>query len=315
MKILIAHDGSACAEAALDDLTRAGLPDKAEALVLAVTEIWLPAQPHSSYEIVEEARSARDPADLQRIHVRHSPAVEEALGLAQVAQARLRTSFPHWVVEAEGTFGSPASEVLRLADEWAPDLIVAGSHGRTALGRFVLGSVSQKILTEATCSVRIARGRVEVEGSAPRLVIGLDGSDAADAAVAEVAARHWPAGTEVRVVVADEPLTPTVVGGLIAPVRHWVEEVNHEGQGLVQAIVHRAAVMLRAAGLTVSERVLEGDPKRVLVAEAEEFRADTIFLGSTGSGTRLERFLLGSVSSAIAARAHCSVEVVRRGSR
>ena len=57
MKILIGYDGSDCAEAALDDLTRAGLPDIAEAHILSTQEVWLPPLPPSSYEIVEEART------------------------------------------------------------------------------------------------------------------------------------------------------------------------------------------------------------------------------------------------------------------
>jgi nucleotide-binding universal stress UspA family protein len=42
MKILIGYDGSDCAEAALDDLRRAGLPETAEAHILSVAEVWLP---------------------------------------------------------------------------------------------------------------------------------------------------------------------------------------------------------------------------------------------------------------------------------
>jgi nucleotide-binding universal stress UspA family protein len=57
-----------------------------------------------------------------------------------------------------------------------------------------------------------------------------------------------------------------------------------------------------------------GDPKQVLVKHAEEFGADCIFTGATGFSSRLERVILGSVSSAIAARAQCSVEVVRERS-
>jgi nucleotide-binding universal stress UspA family protein len=47
----------------------------------------------------------------------------------------------------------------------------------------------------------------------------------------------------------------------------------------------------------------------LLIAEAESWGADCIFVGARGMG-RIGRFLLGSVSSAVAARAHCSVEVV-----
>jgi hypothetical protein len=42
MKALIAYDGSACAEAALDDLKRAGLPGEVEAMIVTVAELWLP---------------------------------------------------------------------------------------------------------------------------------------------------------------------------------------------------------------------------------------------------------------------------------
>lgn len=54
---------------------------------------------------------------------------------------------------------------------------------------------------------------------------------------------------------------------------------------------------------------MEEEPKRLLIAEAETWGADCIFVGSRGMG-RIDRFLVGSVSSAVAARAHCSVEVV-----
>jgi nucleotide-binding universal stress UspA family protein len=56
--------------------------------------------------------------------------------------------------------------------------------------------------------------------------------------------------------------------------------------------------------------VKDGEPKSLLIAEAKSWGADCIFMGARGMG-RIERFLLGGVSSAVAARAHCSVEVVR----
>jgi nucleotide-binding universal stress UspA family protein len=312
MKILIAYDGSGCAEAALDDLRRAGLPgDGVEAIVIAVAELWLPPPPPSSYEIVEAAREAESPADLQEEFAKGSPAVEAAESLALRAQERLRRNFPGWEVSIEASCGSPAREVIAKADEWQPDLVVVGSHGRSALGRFVLGSVSQKVLTEAHSSVRVARGRVEVEESPVRILIGVDGSPGAEQAVRAVAAREWPAGSEARVVVVDDPLTPTTIGEFIPPVRKWVEESNATDRAWVQKMADAAVGELRATGLSVSAVVKEGDPKRVLVAAAEEWGADSIFVGSTGFGNRFERFLLGSVSAAVAARAHCSVEVVR----
>ena len=60
-------------------------------------------------------------------------------------------------------------------------------------------------------------------------------------------------------------------------------------------------------------QIEEGDPKHVLIAAAEEWGADGIFLGASAARNVLERLLLGSVATAIVARAHCSVEVVRNG--
>jgi len=67
---------------------------------------------------------------------------------------------------------------------------------------------------------------------------------------------------------------------------------------------------LRAAGLNVSPLVTGGDPRKILLEDAERLRADCIFVGARGV-RGIERLLLGSVSTAIAARARCSVEVVR----
>ena len=86
MKILIGYDGSDCAEAALDDLKRAGLPESAEAHILSIAEVWLPPPPPSSYEIVEQAREVKVPADLKRVYTRASTAVKEAQAAAERAR-------------------------------------------------------------------------------------------------------------------------------------------------------------------------------------------------------------------------------------
>jgi nucleotide-binding universal stress UspA family protein len=70
------------------------------------------------------------------------------------------------------------------------------------------------------------------------------------------------------------------------------------------------AAPLHERGLEVSSTITAGDPKHVLLDEAERWGADSLFVGARGL-SRIERFLLGSVSAAVAAQAHCSVEVVR----
>lgn len=314
MKILIAYDGSECADAALDDLTHAGLPAKAEAHILSVAEVWLPPPPPSSYEVLEQARQAKSPRELQHNYAKACDAAKEALALAERAQDRVVTRFPGWTVTADSSCGSPAWELVAKADDWKPDLIVLGSHGRTALGRFVLGSVSQRVLTEARCSVRVSRGRVDEPDSPVRIIVGTDGSPASEEALQAVAARKWPSKSEVMVISVDDPLAPEFLGKLIPPLGETIEEDRREAQDWIKQISRRSTELLRTAGIKVTCAVREGDPKRELCKAAEEWGADCIFVGSAGFSNRVERFVLGSVSAAVAARAHCSVEVIRKRS-
>jgi nucleotide-binding universal stress UspA family protein len=53
--------------------------------------------------------------------------------------------------------GDPKSAIIDAAEQWRADLIVLGSHGRGALDRFLMGSVSDAIVRHARCSVEIVR--------------------------------------------------------------------------------------------------------------------------------------------------------------
>ena len=311
MKILIGYDGSGCAEAALDDLQRAGLPSAAEAFVLSVAEVSLPAPPPSSYEILEQARAVHVPADITRVSAAGSPAMQEAQSIAEHAAARLRANFQGWGIAADAAVGSPTRELVSKADEWRPDLIVVGSHGRSALERLLLGSVSQGVLTYAHCSVRVGRGRVEEPDTPVRIVVGVDGSPVSAAAVRQVASRRWPINSEVRLIAVDDPLTPTFIGRFIPLVAKTIEESNQADREWLKKILENAAQELRESTLKASTEIREGDPKFVLVEAANEWGADCVFVGSVGFVNPFERFVLGSVSASVAARAHCSVEIVR----
>ena len=189
MKILIAYDGSDCANAALEDLHCAGLPRVAEALIMSVADVFLPPSSSLASTLPSEV-----PVAVQRAWAQAAHAVDEARALAQHARTQLLTAFPTWDVRAEACADAPAWAVVKQADTWQPDLIVVGSHGRSAMRRLVLGSVSQKVLTEARCSVRVGRSHRPPHAAPVRLLIGVDGSPDAAAAVRAVAARAWPVG-------------------------------------------------------------------------------------------------------------------------
>lgn len=302
MKILIGYDGSPSADAALDDLQRAGLPADVEAVILMIAEVWLP--PPKNDDSPEKCPPDASPESAKK-------AVTEAETLSRYAKERLQSIFPGWKITLESACGSPTREVLARADDFKPDLIVVGSQGRTAVSRILLGSISQKVLTEAHCSVRVARGRIEAEPKKSCIIIGFDGLSGSLAAIEAVAFRFWLEKSEVRLLAVSDPITPPLIGRFVPPIADLVEEVNEGERERLQKLAEPALQKLEDAGLNASLSIVAGNPKQVLVEEAARWYADTIFVGANAAGSRLERFLLGSVSAAVAARANCSVEVVR----
>ncbi|HWO00841.1 MAG TPA: universal stress protein [Blastocatellia bacterium] len=297
MKVLIGYDGSDCADAALEDLQRAGFPRAVDALVISVAEQWLPPPPPSSYEIVEETFAEGIIGGVVEANRQASQAVEDARSKAFQASKVVRSLFPNWTVSSEEYVGSPAREILRRAGKWEADLIVVGSHGRSALGRLFLGSVSQRVVTDATCSVRVARHQAQEKDSPVRIIIGIDGSAGSALALRRASARSWPKGSEVRLVTSVDPL-------------HMYAMDPDDKFAFARSFHQAAETTLRDVGLRVESLVKEEDPKFLLIEEAERCNADSIFIGARGLN-RVERFVLGSVSTAVVARAHCSVEVAR----
>lgn len=55
--------------------------------------------------------------------------------------------------------GSPKQEILSVASEWAADLIIMGTHGRTGFDHFISGSVSESVTRKAPCPVLVVPGK------------------------------------------------------------------------------------------------------------------------------------------------------------
>ena len=75
------------------------------------------------------------------------------------AMAR-RLDIPDGVtVEFVSLHGEPADELVAFAEQQHADMIATGAHGRSAIGRLVLGSVSTKVVRSAPCAVLVAPAR------------------------------------------------------------------------------------------------------------------------------------------------------------
>lgn len=303
VKLLIGYDGSSDADAAIEDLVHAGLPDDVEALLVSVWDSPTVA-PFASHDVIERAVVGdRLMSIVNQANLQLSEETKRLNELIVNADERLRSDFPSWQVRVVILVGTPAVELVKKAKKWHADLIVVGSQGRSAIGRLILGSVSLKVATEARCSVRIGRHTTKkIHGTPLKILIGLNCSASAEKAVRKVLKRAWPAGTELRIVAVDDGVSTITTNRLSAsskPVRN-------------SAIMEDKFVKLaESKGLSISAGIIEGDPQRILIAEAREWKADCIVVGSRTVKNSPWGLFESSVSSGIAANARCSVEIIR----
>lgn len=308
MKILVAYDGSECADAAVQDLKRAGLGAESEVVVMSLADVFVPSPAAGQ---ADETLPSYMPDSVKRAHERARQKLEEAEGLAKRASEQIKSMFPRWRVSYTAEADSPAWALIQKADQWKPDLIVMGARGASVFGgRLILGSISQRVLYEARCSVRVARSSYQNAGKPIRILIGVDNSPDSNAAVDAICERDWPEGTEVGLLAVVDTVMAIAPDPADDSALKWIEVGEEENWDQVREVFAAAAEKLRSAGLHAEVLIRRGNPPDEILQEAHTWDADCIFLGA--KGTRgIDRLLLGSVSAAVSARAHCSVEVVR----
>ncbi len=149
-----------------------------------------------------------------------------------------------------------------------------------------------------------------------KILLATDDSVHSSAAVEEVANRPFPAGTQLLIISAFESTflvvsAPAPMGGLAGSYKEADEIAQKHAEDAVK--IASEIIKEKNPALSISTKVINESPKEGILKEAESFGADLIVVGSHGQSA-LSRFLLGSVSHAVALHANCSVEIVRRRS-
>lgn len=148
MKILLAVDDSACAEAAAHAL--AAYPPGADVRVLHVVE-WPMCVPPCYVFAVGAAANDAVLESRDRMIAEADALVERFAGIMR------RLGFkPHTFVAV----GEAKTEILKCASDWGADLIVVGTHGRHGVDRATFGSVAEAVIGGASCPVATVRARV-----------------------------------------------------------------------------------------------------------------------------------------------------------
>jgi nucleotide-binding universal stress UspA family protein len=146
-----------------------------------------------------------------------------------------------------------------------------------------------------------------------KILLAVDGSDYSNAAVDAVAERPWPEGSVVQIISAIElSFTPSAETRSLPD--SYYAQAERAAEEQAQSAAREALQRLRAGQALPMESfttIRLGRAEDVILDEAEKWGADLIVLGSHGH-RGFKRFLLASVSQAVATHAKCSVEIVRR---
>lgn len=304
MNILIATDGSEFSGAALEFVLRFPFPRESNMTVLSVVD----DVPMMSAEL-----DALDEAQSKALHDANSTLRDDADKLLNIEGNRLRED--GWPGTTLVRSGEPADEILRVAEEIEADLIVLGSHGTSGVKRFLLGSVSDRVLTYAACSVVIVKqstgGEVPAavqpgSNAAFRVMLAYDNSDAAHKALNLCASLPLEEGSEIRVV----SVLPLITA-YRQDIRQHLSNIWLQKKHIAQAALEQAVRSLQWATPNVSTELRESAhvADEILVA-AEEAESDLIVVGCKEKSV-IKRFLLGSITHRMARYADCSVWAVR----
>lgn len=244
----------------------------------ASTEMWYPDYIDHQRELVD---------------ARH----EEVAAMLEAAGAR---------VSRHITQGHIGGELVRYAELIAADWIVLDATGHSAIGRLLLGSVSDYVATHAKCAVLVLRPDT-LSGSDPlKLSVAYDHSDSAKKVLHEVARRDWPRGAAMQLITAVTPVM--VYRDDLFP---SAQEEEKRRRVEAEAIAAQAAASITVFDAGVEVSVVEGEHTGdAILRAANAFGSHLIAVGDKGHGI-FERLMLGSTSRYVLHHASQSILVVR----
>jgi len=216
--------------------------------------------------------------------------------------------------EAVICYGNAAEKILDLTAEKEIDLIIMATHGRSGITRWWMGSVAEKVISEATSPVLLIRSKRKrtADVSEKRQVIHkilapLDGSDIGEVALPyleAIAATSKASVNLLQVVSPPGTVEANLLGG--PDWRKFVKAMHDAGDIYLKNIADR----LSGKDIKITYEVITGDPadKIVEYAAANSF---SLIAMSTHGRTGLARWVLGSVADKVLHGARIPILLVR----
>lgn len=219
-------------------------------------------------------------------------------------------------IQIVGVEGEPAQAIVAYAQEHATGLLLAmATHGRSGLGRWVFGSVAERVLHASPVPLLLARPpvgtSVTVALAAPYryILVPLDGSALAEQALPTVQslAAAMDATLLLTAVVPSRDDRAAALAGVVPPPLSSAQQAE---QARLGQYLKTVAARLAAGGLRVETQVRYGHPAEAILRDSAYTDADLIVMATHGR-SGLQRLWLGSVALKVVQGAHCPVLLVR----
>lgn len=207
-------------------------------------------------------------------------------------------------VEIHAELGSPSSEIVRVAHECGASLIVLGAVHHSRLERFFVGSTADRVVRLANVPCLVAAAAACPE----RILVAADDSAFGRNALEAALRLGGDMGVELRCIhVTTEAPPPAAMVGTFDG-GYYEEMLTKQFDEFVQRVREEAGDGL--PGIRTVLRI--GGIKENILAEAEEWKADLIAVGTHGRGF-VGRAILGSISEGLLRESPVSVMVVPGG--
>lgn len=285
--------------------------DLSEGSDLALDRAIPIAQQHGARIVLVHAQSDDAPiADVDNEVLAQLGQVSAAIRVAEARELANRMDMIHErgiKTDIISRVGPPGEILAAAATEQAADLVVVGTHGRTGITRFLIGSVATDTIRQATCDVLVCRGPASKTLFA-RPLVAVDFSPTSHKALAHGVELAAP-GAPVEVVHAWQLPAGSWGATLLGQARFPWNTVRDAVLSGVQAQAATFETEAKAAGHDIKVDLVQGQPSTVVTQTAERAGHDLIVVGAHGHrGVR--RLLLGSVAESTIRHAPCSVLVV-----
>ena len=231
---------------------------------------------------------------------------DDATRYLEDVAARLR--LPGCEIETRVAFGDPAEGIV--ADAVDVDMIVMCTQGAGGGGRLLYGSVADRVARHAPAPTLLLRGGshpVTTE-SVRRLVVPLDGSPAAERALALTTLLARTLGVSVHLVTADDSTTSAAMPDTGDRPRGSSEATPETTTDAARAYLEQVAAPLRATSIPISTEVREGPAALEVMATLQH--GDLLILTTHGRGAA-RRWQIGNVAEKLLRQATAPVALVR----